>query len=222
MTDHPNAVQLPIAVNPDRLGARRTAQLSEPERELYRAILRRFASGEVVRRADLETAARVAGLPVDAAMSRLEELDLVMRDGSTGDVRCAYPFSGTPSPHIVRLAGQEHAMHAMCAVDALGIPFMLRALATVTSADPRTGQEVRVHVDPGGDVRWEPTDAVVVAGGLASAGSASTLCCPIVNFFETRTSADAYLAERPDFDGAILSIPEAIMVSRAIFEEQLG
>jgi hypothetical protein len=222
MTDHPNAVRLPIAVNRDRLGGRRAAKLSEPERELYRAILRRFASGKVVRRADLETAAHDAGLPVDAALARLEELDLMMREASTGDVRCAYPFSGTSSPHVVRLAGQERAVHAMCAVDALGIPFMLRAAATISSPDPRTGQPVRVDVDPGGDVRWQPTDAVVVAGGLASAGPASTLCCPIVNFFETRTSAEAYLAQRPEFDGSILSIPEAITVGRAIFEELLG
>jgi hypothetical protein len=82
---------------------------------------------------------------------------------------------------------------------------------------------VSLDIEPeGGDAGWDPADAVVVAGGLASAESASTLCCPIVNFFETRTSADAYLAERPDFDGSILSIPEAITVGRALFEGQLG
>ena len=34
-----------------------------------------------------------------------------------------------------------------------------------------------------------------------------------------RRAFDAYLAQRPDFDGSILSIPEAITVGRAIFEE---
>ena len=58
--------------------------------------------------------------------------------------------------------------------------------------------------------------------GSPRPGSAWTLCCPIVNFFETRTSAEAYLAQRPEFDGSILSIPEAITVGRAIFEELLG
>ena len=32
----------------------------------------------------------------------------------------------------------------------------------------------------------------------------------------------AYLAQRPDFDDSILSIPEAITVGRAIFEALLG
>lgn len=115
MTDHAHATSLPIAVNPDRLGAGRTDTLSAPERIVYRSVLERLASGEVVRRADLESAARGAGVTLDAALARLEELDLVMCDRATGDVRCAYPFSGTESLHTVKLAGQERAVHAMCA-----------------------------------------------------------------------------------------------------------
>jgi hypothetical protein len=36
----------------------------------------------------------------------------------------AYPFSGTPRGHRVRIDG-EHWVEAMCAVDALGIAAML-------------------------------------------------------------------------------------------------
>lgn len=213
---------LPIPVNPDRLGERRAAALSEQERELYRWVLNRLAAGSTATGHELEAASRDLDLRVDEAAARLEELDLVLRDHETGDVRCAYPVSVTPTAHVVTLAGQARPVYAMCAVDALGIPFMVRATATVTSADPSTGEQVEVVVDPNGDVRWEPADAVVVAGGLAQVGSASTLCCPIINFFESRSSAEGFLAQRPDLDAAVLSMPDAVALGRAVFEGLLG
>ena len=81
---------------------------------------------------------------------------------------------------------------------------------------------MKVLVDPHGDVTWEPTDAVVVAGGLAAAGPASTFCCPIINFFESRASAEGLLAQCPDLDAAVLSMSDAIALGRAVFEGLLG
>ncbi|MEO3779855.1 organomercurial lyase [Micromonospora sp. B11E3] len=61
----------------------------------------------------------------------------------------AYPFSPTPTPtpHVVALGDIE--VFAMCAIDALGMPFMLGADATITSTDPHIGQPVGVTITNG-------------------------------------------------------------------------
>ncbi len=77
--------------------------------------------------------------------------DLVQRDPSRGTIRAAYPFSGVPTVHRVTLladfAGDSPIeLYAMCALDALGIPLILRRDAFVTSVDALTGEAVRVLV----------------------------------------------------------------------------
>jgi hypothetical protein len=53
-------------------------------------------------------------------------------------------------------------------------------------------------------------------------GSLADLCCPLVNFFESEASALAFLAGRPNLDAAIVPIPEAIDLGRAVFEGLVG
>src|SRR5258706_507532 len=83
----------------------------------------------------------VAALALAATLADLAGHDLIQRDVATGRIRAAYPFSGVPTPHRVTLsrkaAGSPHEradqhkraeqqVFAMCALDALGIPLLLR------------------------------------------------------------------------------------------------
>jgi len=63
-----------------------------------------------------------------------------------GQIRAAYPFSAVPTPHRVDLDGGPR-VHAMCAIDALGIAAMIHAAVTITSADPHTGGPVTITSD---------------------------------------------------------------------------
>ncbi len=87
----------------------------------------------------------VLGLEPEAALAALHDRDLIRRDPATGTIACAYPFSGPPMPHRVAPAGGR-AFYAMCAVDVLGIPFLLGRDATITSADSTSREPVRVAV----------------------------------------------------------------------------
>ncbi|MEJ7569815.1 MAG: organomercurial lyase [Gaiellaceae bacterium] len=55
-------------------------------------------------------------LPVTLASLAAEDLD---HTGTDGAITVAYPFSGRPAAHRVQL--DVHEVHAMCAIDALGI-----------------------------------------------------------------------------------------------------
>lgn len=79
----------------------------------------------------------------------------------------------------------------MCAIDALGIPFMLGV----------------------------PAEVEVVAAGWQAAGDGPTSStpCRFRNRFASEQRARGYLAERPSLRGEVLSIPEAIEAGRIVF-----
>jgi Alkylmercury lyase len=200
----------------ERWGEARLTQLSEAERNFYRWILRSFADGRIPDAAAARETASRLGLDPGDVFDKLAREDLVHRDASTGEIVVAYPFSGRHTAHRVRI-GRGNAVDAMCAIDALGIPFMLGEATEVVSRDPLTGEEVRIWVDPGGDVRWEPEGAAVFAGSDRCEGPASAVCCSFVNFFASRESAERYLRETAAVQGEVLSIPEAVEAGRTVF-----
>jgi alkylmercury lyase-like protein len=211
-----------IAVAPQRMGAARGAELDAPSRLLYHWILRDMASGRVPTAADLRDAAAHLGVDAAAALDRMRALDLVLLDGA-GAVRCAYPFSADHTGHEVRLSGAPNSVQAMCAVDALGIPYMLRRAAEIVSADPSTHTSIHLAVDPAAQPTWQPPHAVVLVGATAAATpcSVSELACPYISFFESAAAAQAYLQRHPEITGSVLSMPDAIALGRAIFEDAL-
>lgn len=228
----------------------RSAMLRRAEYQVYRELLLAFlATGGPPDRPTLRTLARRYNVPLEAALARMAQQDLVQRDPATGVIRAAYPFSGVPTPHLVTLLSNpsESAdgsditpvqLYAMCALDALGIPLMLRRDALVTSADAITGEAIRVTVrqaraaevspDAKGDASgldgwraiWEPSTAVVFArpeeheceGGVA-AGS----CCPITNFFVTKEQAEQWAEGHGSAEDVVLTQDEALHRARSLF-----
>lgn len=104
-------------------------------RAVYGALLPAFAAFGLPPGPD--TLAASTGLPSDTVLAALRELaaaDLVAL-GPDGHVVGAFPLSAVPTRCHVHVGGRR-VLHVMCAVDALGIPAMLGAAGTVTSADP--------------------------------------------------------------------------------------
>jgi alkylmercury lyase len=188
-------------------------------RRLHRAILERFLeTGGSPDRSWLDETAGRMGLAPDAARAALAAADLVHVDSSR--VRVAYPFSGVPTGHRVRLAGAPQVW-AMCAVDALGIPLMTGRDATVTAADPHTGAPVRVGL-AGASWLWSPPDAVVL-WAYGSPGEDAALCsCPHVNFVTSPGHAEAYLASHPELTGHLIGQQAAVELAGALFGPLLG
>ena len=196
-------------------GAARTAGLSDVERTLYRWILRRFATHGRPNRAQTREALERLGLEADDVFGTLAREDLVHLDRE-GEIRVAYPFSGHPTAHRVRLPS-GHEAYAMCAIDALGIAPMLGQPIEIVSRDPQTGAEICAQLGPDGEGAWQPESAVVGAGALDSEGDACQGCCPVLNFFASTESAGRWLEEHPAVRGLAVSMPEAIASGRVVF-----
>jgi hypothetical protein len=226
----------------------RSARLTPAAYQFYCAILRTFPQrGGPPDQTQLRQLARRFALPRAAALADLAAKDLIQLDAATGRIRAAYPFSGVPTPHRVTIsrishtrAGSAHKraeqpVFAMCALDALGIPLMLRQQATIVSQDALTHEPLVVTITPGDGAspslttldgwraQWEPLNAVVYArapehehehdGGCTAAGA----CCPITNFFTRAAHAQQWAQTHPVSDGVVLSPVEALHRAQALF-----
>jgi alkylmercury lyase-like protein len=202
-------------IPPSKLGPARSARLTDPERELYFWVLRCCATRGHPSSAEIHEAGGRLGLDVKQALETLAREDLVHLDGH-GEIAVAYPFSGRPTVHRVRFPSGQEA-YAMCAIDALGIAPMFEEPIEIASQDPLTREEVRARIAPDGDGTWHPESAVVVAGAIDCCGESFRGCCPALNFFASRESAERWLEEHTDVRGNVISIPDAIAAGRAVF-----
>jgi alkylmercury lyase-like protein len=199
----------------------RARRLTPVQRNLYRWVLRAFAEHGQPPVDGLFAVASSLGLDLEQTLARLAEEDLVHRDPRDGELVVAYPFSGTPTAHRVELDGGKE-VYAMCAVDALGIPFMLGQPGEIRSRDPLIGSEINVRIEPGVALEWRPDAAVVLWGATGGNGPSAATCCQFVHFFSSGENARGYLAERPRLTGEILGIPVAAEAGKAIFGNLLG
>jgi hypothetical protein len=203
-----------------RAGLDRARRLSPAERDLYRWVLRAFTRHGTPPVDELVDVASSLGLDFDQALARLAEEDLVHRDQS-GEIVVAYPFSGAPTAHRVRVDGGKE-VYAMCAVDALGIPFMLGEPGEIRSSDPLTGAEIGVQVQPGFAVAWQPDPAVVLWAATGDGGPSAATCCRFVHFFSSAENARHYLGQKSQLTGEILTVPIAAEAGKAIFGDVLA
>ena len=194
--------------------AERLADTSAHAQGLYRAVLPALARTGMA--PPLPVAAQQARLTPEQAEGALRELaaaDLVAVDAGSMLVG-AFPLSATPTRHQVRVDGRP-VLHAMCAVDALGVPAMLGEPGVVVSIDPATDQAVTVHIAGDATLTVEPPDAVVLLAA-AGGGSLASSCCSVIDFYASAQHARQRLS-RPGTMGDVITVADAHALGVALF-----
>jgi Alkylmercury lyase len=206
-------------IPPSKLGPRRSAHLTDMQRNLYLWTLRAFATSGRPAFEQVRNEAEALGVDLVDALSTLAREDLVHL-GADGEIAVAYPFSGRPTQHRVRFP-TGHEVAAMCAIDALGIAPMFGQAVEISSGDALTGEEIRSCVSPDGDLEWSPDSAVVVSG-FAGEGVSCSSCCPVLNFFASASNAARWLREHAHVQGIVISMTDAAAAGRAVFGDVLS
>lgn len=101
-----------------------------------------------------------------------------------------------PTPHAYEANGRK--LYTWCAADGLLLPIMLKHTAHIESADPVTGEKIRVTVSPDGVQKVEPTSAVVSWVNEIDLANIRGSCCHYVHFFGSPESASKWIAHHPD------------------------
>src|SRR5262245_61413182 len=125
-------------------------QVDSTTRAIYHYILRTFAT--TGRPPTVEETAAAFGLPnagaADQHFGILETIGCLYRHLASREILSAYPFSAVPTSHRVEL-GTQRSVYAMCAIDALGMPFMLDTDAVIHSACAQCSTALSLRVSQG-------------------------------------------------------------------------
>lgn len=190
------------------------AGLSPQEEEVRKAILKAFADGG--KAPSVPELAHALGLPLEpvlAACRTLAASDLIVWQEDKAHIVSAYPFSGIPTAHQVLLAGRP-TLYALCAIDALGIPFMPGPGVRIRSACFFCHQPVNVDIEGGLLHRADPS-TIVVWRSERDGGCTAEVRCPFTNFFCDEAHLQAWHATSPQERGTSRSILEALEVGKA-------
>lgn len=159
---------------------------------------------------------------VRAILERFHELDLLYLDPESREICLAYPFSTVPTKHLVQFRDWTEAkpLYALCAVDALGIPFMVGRDLSIVSACAYCETAIKIEVRDRMITACTPAETVVWVG-LAYSGHAATSICPTLDFFCSSAHVAAYRQARPHEAGHVLGLGEALYLGKGIFEDLL-
>ena len=204
--------------------ADRVASLSAPAHRLHQVILQAFLTqGCAPGLARLRPAARATGVGLERLLAELAVHDVIQR-AATGAIQVAYPFSSSSTPHRVQLQGGP-TVFAMCVIDALGLPFMVRRSATIRTQDPFDATPITIAVGCGpsgkpvsSEVRWIPATAVVLVNRPPTGPVIQAECtCPYLNAFASRDTAQRWRAAHTELEVQLLTQQRAVREARKIF-----
>ena len=196
------------------------AEISSQENDIRKAILKAFAQDG--KAPSVREVAQALSLPLEhvlAGFQKLAEHDLIVWKEGEACIFSAYPFSGVSTAHRV-LTDTGTPLYAMCAIDALGIPFMLGQGSSIRSACFLCQQPVRLDITGGLLQRAHPS-TIVVWFSERDGCCVAEARCPLMNFFCNEEHLQAWLAKSPNEPGASLSLTEALEVGKAAFGELL-
>lgn len=198
----------------------RRAGLSPQEDDVRKAILKAFA--DEGKAPSVQELAHALGLPLACVLEACRTLaasDLLVWQDDKAHIISAYPFSGIPTAHQVLLAGHT-TRYAMCAIDALGIPFMLGQGASIRSACFLCHKPVTVDID-GGLLQGAHPLTMVVWLSERDGCCHAEVRCPLMNFFCDEGHLQTWRATSRDEQGTSLTVLEALEVGKAAFGELL-
>ncbi len=180
-------------------------------RSVLRAILDRFiAEGGPVKVSEFPAEAR-------AVIARLDEKDLILVED--GQIRVAYPFSGTRTAFVVVLPDGRQR-YAVCAIDALGIPVMLGQPVSIQSSCHHCGESMEVDVGPDGPVGGPEVMVWVGKRGDIRQKACASICLTL-NLFRSSEHLESWREAHPDVPGAAAFLEEAFKVAAKVFGELL-
>lgn len=202
-------------------GRASAAELDPLEDELRKFILRGFA--EMGKAPSLRELVDTTGLPtefVGRTVEKLERADILTR--KNGEIVSAYPFSTLKTRHRVVFTGGRW-VYALCATDALGIPFMLNEPITILSRCPWCEGEMEIAVKDGRIASRRPEGILEFASERERCGCTAETCCPYINFFCSGEHLKNWREYNSEFArGEIYSLEDALRHGEMIFKDLLG
>ena len=193
--------------------------LDQAEERTWRAILEAYPrTGLAPSINELALSTGFALEQVRELVAKLKDRDMVVLDRNGTTFGGAYPFIDRATEHRIKVG--DTALHAMCAIDALGTGAMLGTDVIIESACRSCGAPIHIETSDKGAVlsNHSPRSAVVWTGILYADMCAADSLCTVMTFFCSDAHLDSWRSgQTPRVRGFRLSMDEGLQMGRAIF-----
>jgi hypothetical protein len=154
-------------------------------------------------------------------LTRLDQLDVIHLTNNHTTIAGAYPFSGSPTPHVVTFKKESFkSLYAMCAIDALGVGFMFNYDVIIESKCNHCNEKIEVVIEKNEIVALNP-EGLVVWGDMGYSDRAATSICRNINFFSSVDHFTKWRKKSSPRRGSLLQIQEAFYLGKMFFEKRL-
>lgn len=192
---------------------RKERKFSEEENAVRKLVMQAFrALGRAPSASEIGQKLQMSSERVNGVLRSLDEADVLYLEDD--QIIAAYPFSNKPTKHRVIFSKSKTEAYAMCAIDALGIPFMFQENATILSRCGYCEKDLEIQVNEG---RANSNEDAVVFFGFERSRHAATSSCPILQFFCCKPHLANWRIANSTKTGAILSLNEALILGGEIF-----
>lgn len=196
----------------DYLASIRQTQLGQ----VHRFILKTLSEGKEV---NVEELAQQLELSPEIALKHLQTLhenDIIKF--KEREVKSAYPFAAKTTQHKLSIDG--NTAYALCAIDALGVPFMLNKDIAIESSCTYCEQPVTVKFNSL-KAKAMPANSVVWIPLVKTINRASDDICPRIDFFCSQDHASSWQT-KVSYDGVTLDLKKAIDLGKYFFGDFLN
>lgn len=154
-------------------------------------------------------------------LDHLDEVDAIHLNENKTLIEAAYPFSGLETAHIIKFKENSYKdLYAMCAIDALGIPFMLNSDIFIKSKCFHCEDEIDIEIENNEIVGLNP-ESMVVWCHMEYSCCAATSLCNNINFFSSVQHFEEWQKDEKKAKGYLIQIPEAFHLGKLFFEKRL-
>ena len=211
------------ACNNENMSAKFGQTLSQEENEVRRFILTQApVLGRLPSLTEVKQAfTQLSEDKITTILSKLDQLDVIHLTNNQTTITAAYPFSGSPTPHMVTFKRENYnSIYAMCAIDALGVGFMLNCDVVIESSCNHCNERIEVVIENNEIISLSPEEAVVW-GDMEYSDCAAASVCKSINFFASDHHLTEWQKKLPRRRGVVLDIPEAFYLGKMFFKKRL-
>jgi hypothetical protein len=150
----------------------------------------------------------------DRILKKLDDYDFIYLDADKTYIQCSYPFSSKKTIHEVEIDGVH--IYCNCAIDALGVPFMVNRDCTISSRCGLTGELLTIQMEDKKVVSRSHID-ILVWFSFDRCGKSADSCCRKMLFFASSETLEKWVDTWSE-KGERLTLPEALYISKYLFE----
>jgi hypothetical protein len=198
--------QLPLKERQDKL--------PQELKDLHRAVLHSLINQGRPPSSD-ELADQFGKETVESGLARLGADDLIVLDADGMNPVGAYPITSEQTPHKIIVKG--HAIHAMCALDAVSVAPMFDTNVVIESECRVTKTPITIRMHGSKILEAIPTPGIIIGirWQMPSGAAAHSMCMEMVFLKDSKTAKDW---QGGDVDNSSLfSLPDAVEFGKAFF-----